>query len=80
MKLRYPKWLKDLLLPFENPDHPLFADPTAIKQRKIELERIQNLSDEDIFSDYEESDEELLEDILRAKSEYSDNLRKRTKE
>jgi len=80
MKLRYPKWLKDLLLPFENPDHPLFADPTAIKQREIERERIQHLSDEDIFSDYEESDEELLEDILRAKSDHSGNLRNRTKE
>ena len=80
MKLRYPKWLKKLVLPFENPDHPLYADSAAIQQREAEREQIQNLSDEEIFSDYEESDEELLEDILRAKSDHSGNHLNRIKE
>ena len=80
MKLRYPKWLKDLLLPFENPDHSLYADPAVMRQKEVEREQMQNLSDEEIFTDYEESDEELLEDILRAKSDHSSNLRNRTKE
>ena len=74
-KLRYPKWLKDLLLPFESPDHPLYADPTAIRQREIELERIQNLSDEEIDSEFAECAEELLEDILWAKSKNTDAKR-----
>ena len=52
-------------------EHPLYADSAAIQQREIELERIQNLSNEDIDSDYEEADEELLEDILQAKSSNS---------
>jgi len=75
MKFKYPKWLKDLLLPFESPDHPLYADPLAIKQREIEHERIQNLSDEEIDADFDEGDVEVLEDILRVKSDHSDNFR-----
>ena len=80
MKLRYPKWLKRLVLPFENPEHPLYADSAAIQQREIELERIQNLSNEDIDSEYEEADEELLEDILQAKSSNSKRLRNESKQ
>ena len=72
MKLRYPKWLKDLLLPFENPDHPLYADPLAIQQREIEQERIQSLSDEEIDPDFEEGE---FKDIIRAKSNNSDTFK-----
>ena len=75
MKLRYPKWLKDLLLPFESPDHPLYADPLAIQQREIERERIQSLSDEEIDPDFEEGDHELVEELLQAKSDLSDTNR-----
>lgn len=75
MKLRYPKWLKRLVLPFESPDHPLYADPTAIRQREIELERIQNLSDEEIDADFDEGDQELVEALLQAKSDHSDTIR-----
>lgn len=74
MKFKYPKWLKDLLLPFESPDHPLYADPLAIKQREIEHERIQNLHEDEIDSDFDECDQELLEDIVRAKSDNSDTF------
>jgi len=80
MKLRYPKWLKRLVLPFESPDHPLYADPLAIQQREIERERIQHLSDEEIDSEFDECDEELLEDILRAKSNNSDTFRDEAKQ
>ena len=75
MKLRYPKWLKRLVLPFESPDHPLYADPTAIQQRETERERIQNCSDEELESEFDECDEELLEDILRAKSNNANDER-----
>ena len=75
MKLRYPKWLKRLVLPFESPDHPLYADPSAIQQREIERERIQSLSDEEIDPDFEEGDHELVEELLQAKSDLSDTNR-----
>jgi hypothetical protein len=75
MKLRYPKWLKRLVLPFESPDHPLYADPLATQQREIEQERIQNLSDEEIDPDFDEYEQEVLEDIIRAKSNNSDTFK-----
>lgn len=79
MKLRYPKWLKDLLFPFENPDHPLYADPAVMKQRETERERIQNLSpeefNEEVFGpDYISYDEEIME-LIEAKSTNSDTSR-----
>ena len=75
MKLRYPKWLKRLVLPFESPDHPLYADPLATQQREIEHERIQNLCEEEIDPDFEEGDHELVEELLQAKSDLSDTNR-----
>ena len=71
MKLRYPKWLKNLLLPFENPDHPLYADPAVMQQRETERERIQNLSPEErmeeLYDPNDITDEEMME-LMEAKS------------
>ena len=72
MKLRHPKWLKDLLLPFENPDHPLYADPAVMQQGEVERERIQNLSTEEFYEevlgpDYIRDNEEMME-LKEAKS------------
>ena len=83
MRLQYPKWLKDLLLPFENPDHPLYADPAVMQQQEMEQERIQNLSPEEFYEevfgpDYI-SDEEMME-IIEAKSINSNTTRDETKQ
>ena len=72
MRLQYPKWLKDLLLPFESLDHPLYADPAVMQQREMERERIQNLSPEErmeelLGPDYIDDDEEWME-LMEAKS------------
>ncbi len=83
MKLQYPKRLKDLVLPFENPDHPLYADPTAIQQREVERERIQNLSPEErmeeLYDPNDITDEEMME-LMVAKSTNSNTIRDETKQ
>ena len=75
MRLQYPKWLKDVLLPFENPDHPLYADPAVMQQQEMERERIQNLSTEEFYEEvlgrnYLSDNEEIME-LMEAKSNQS---------
>ena len=74
MRLQYPKWLKDLLLPFESLDHPLYADPAVMQQREMERERIQNLSPEErmeeLYDPNDITDEEMME-LMEAKSNLS---------
>ncbi len=74
MRPRYPKWLKDLLLPFEKPDHPLYADPAVMQQQEMERERIQNLSPEErmeeLYDPNDITDEEMMQ-LMEAKSNLS---------
>ena len=58
MRLQYPKWLKDLLLPFENPDHPLYADPAVMQQREAEQQRFHNPSNDELYDDLDVFEEE----------------------
>lgn len=57
MKIPYSNWLKRLVLPFEDPDHHLYADPAKMQ----ELERWQNLSDEGSNAELEAELEEEFE-------------------
>lgn len=59
MKLRYPKWLKQLVLPFEDPSHPLYTDPAETR----EIQRWENLSPEEQEAEMEARELEEEENL-----------------
>jgi len=59
MKLRYPRWLKRLVLPFEDPSHPLYTDPAKTQ----EIQRWENLSPEEQEAEMEARELEAEENL-----------------
>ena len=73
MKFRYPRWLKRFLLPFEDPAHPLYAEPAEMQELQrqnaeqiAERERWENLSPEEQEAEMEAEDQEWEEPMRQA--------------
>ena len=62
------RWLKRLLLPFEDPAHPLYADPAEMQKIIAEDERWASLTPE-------EREAELEAEWMEYEHEYEEKMR-----